>query len=171
MSARREALGERRDPLDAFDRRHVGAGVEPHTWTLKPSARRATSCPMRPRPMISSVLPRRSEPRSASSQPPPATMSRRLAQAARGHEDQPQREIGDRVAQHRRVRHGDAAACGRVYVDVVEANADRADHAELRCVLEECGAGGHVRVDEETFGVAQHAGEVDGRDGREVDHA
>ena len=93
----------------------------------------------------------------------------RLAEPARGHHDQRQRQVGDGIAQHRGVRDGDRTPGRFAHVDVIEPDADGAQHAQPGCPREQTRVGSHVRIDEQAVRVVEELGEVFIARGREVD--
>jgi hypothetical protein len=93
--------------------------------------RRAMALPIRPMPMMPTVLPVTWAPASASgasrSTSAAAQQPLALARAARGHQDQRQRDIGGGIGHGAGgVGHRDAGGAGGRHVDMVEA------HAEIR---------------------------------------
>ena len=103
----------------------------------KARARSATRRPIAPRPTIPSRLPRRSRPSMKSipqAQGSPERTSRSASPSRRGGaEDQRQRQVGGGVVEHAGgVGDGDTAAGGGPEVDVVVADGDVGDAAQLR---------------------------------------
>ena len=115
-----------------------------NTSISKPLARLATACPIRPAPMIPSVLPLTERPSrpvgSQVSQVPSMTVAVGLRQPARGGQQQREREVGGRVGQHvGRVADRDPARGGGVDVDVVVADGVVGDRLEVGGVLDQRG--------------------------------
>ena len=135
--ARRSASGSQVAPVA----RSTSSATRWRAWYStrmpKPAARRATACPMRPKPTMPSVAPWTSRPSSSTGpqvrHSPGADRAIALDDAACGREQQRPGEVRGGLGEHaRRVADRDASPCAGRHVDVVVADAEVRDDPQLR---------------------------------------